>query len=344
MIYILAPCLILGIASCFPKVATKMPLAYFDPLFYNSDIAVKNESSFIVAACVALTFFFIEELIFCFLVYKLRNYMKEFNMKRELIYTNIVFITFTMTASGFIVWGCEDFFNLMALIILIFRNLLCFIISVCSPIYFSYAPEIMPYGETRECVSSIEMTLSTITPLTYFRLFIEEEYGSDVVNILDLYMDIKMYEEAASQWELSFLAISANNTLTSSHISTGAKSSLIRSIPTVSSTPVSTATVSVSQVEMLYEMAININNQYLRPSSLKKVNLPEEVENVNITRFNTLSNKLDKHLFDPVYGIVINELHNYFIKFKSSPFFHKLIIQLAKTEIYYERLRVARMN
>ena len=315
MIFIMIPCMGLGIASIWDKVAYNFPLSYYDPMF-DLTRGTEHLTDFEIAITFGLFIFFLEEMFYLCLIYLLRNTMSEFNMKTELKMICGLWIILTSACTGLEVFGCKATMSQIALILLIIRNLACFGISLCWPIYESYNSKIMPYGETRECVSSIEMTLSTITPLQYFTQYIRSTAPQHLAT-LHLYMEIKMFEELAGSQEISDNPLNLGSPAREGHL----------------------------DIRRLYDKGIRIYKEYLEKGANNVLRyIPEAVHDIMLQRFRDLKENLDKHLFDPIYGVIIKQLNNLFLEFAKSTLHHQLIYELAKTEIYYERLRIAEMN
>eukprot|EP00826_Nyctotherus_ovalis_P017237 TRINITY_DN15063_c0_g2_i5.p1 TRINITY_DN15063_c0_g2~~TRINITY_DN15063_c0_g2_i5.p1 ORF type:complete len:423 (+),score=116.55 TRINITY_DN15063_c0_g2_i5:152-1420(+) len=79
--------------------------------------------------------------------------------------------------------------------ILIIRSLVSFILSIMAPVMQYHVEVITPFGETRECVSSVEMALSSELPFLYFFEFIESVDGANGKSVINLYIEIKLYED-----------------------------------------------------------------------------------------------------------------------------------------------------
>jgi len=86
-------------------------------------------------------------------------------------------------------------------IILLIRSLVSFILSIMAPVMQYHVEVITPFGETRECVSSVEMALSSELPFLYFFEFIESVDGIRGKNVINLYIEIKLYQDAATNGE-----------------------------------------------------------------------------------------------------------------------------------------------
>jgi hypothetical protein len=82
---------------------------------------------------------------------------------------------------------------------LLVRNFVGFAVSILHPIVRSRPTAIVPYGETRECVANVEITLATELPFHEFANFIEAEYKAPGTNILTLYSRIKLFENAVEK-------------------------------------------------------------------------------------------------------------------------------------------------
>ena len=82
-------------------------------------------------------------------------------------------------------------------IVLLMRNVVGLVISVISPVIKSSERRSIPYGETRECVGTVEMALSTELPFMHFASYIEAVDGEKGKNTITLYTQIKLYEDKA---------------------------------------------------------------------------------------------------------------------------------------------------
>lgn len=190
--------------------------------------------------------------------------------------------------------GTGNLFSIILVSIILLRNIGSFFISIILPIMKSKEEIMIPYGETRECISNVELTLSTVLPFKYFSAYIENYPVADAKNILALYTEIKLYESKAETEEYE---------------------------------------------EMSFDKATNIINDFIRPDGKLKVReIPEEVCELLNKKFENLRENLNKHLFDSVYGIVINSLQGMFSSFKKTGFFKQLCMELRENEIIYERL------
>ena len=91
----------------------------------------------------------------------------------------------------------DSMFVIFSSSMLLLRNFFYFLVSTIHPVIKSSVTNIIPYGETRECVGGVDITLSTELPYLYFSQFIEQEHGTGGKCLITLYTRIKMYEDMA---------------------------------------------------------------------------------------------------------------------------------------------------
>ena len=81
-------------------------------------------------------------------------------------------------------------------LIMLLRNMITFMLSIMAPVMQYRAERITPFGETRECVNNVEMALCSELPFIYFFEFIESLDGIHGKNVINVYIEIKLYEDA----------------------------------------------------------------------------------------------------------------------------------------------------
>ena len=127
------------------------------------------------------------------------------NMNTEII-TIVVFWTFAAALFHWILFRYmsreedkrrmrESFVIMVASALLLMRNIVIFIVSIVHPVVKETVRSIMTFGETRECVGNVDITLSTELPYLYFSGFVEEKYKANGTNTVILYTQIKMFED-----------------------------------------------------------------------------------------------------------------------------------------------------
>jgi hypothetical protein len=178
--------------------------------------------------------------------------------------------------------------------VLVGRNMLTLFLSFMLPIMRGLHKKLIPYGETRKCVSNVELTLTTRSAFLVFLDYIKATKGDKGRNAIMLYSEIKRFED-----------VSANR----------------------------------ANWELIIDMAASIEHDYLIDQAEFKVDgIPNEVrQNIGV-KLQDLNRYLNPHLFDPLYGVVINILKKYFEEFKKSHEWKLLLIQLRNSEIIYERM------
>lgn len=93
-----------------------------------------------------------------------------------------------------------------------------------------------------------------------------------------------------------------------------------------------------------FEAATGIMNEFIQKDAHSEVKgIPEEVREMISRKFENLSENLDKHLFDPIYGIIINKLQVLYSAFQKSTTYDNLILELRINEIIYEKLVAAEL-
>ena len=90
------------------------------------------------------------------------------------------------------------------------------------------------------------------------------------------------------------------------------------------------------------ELAFEIFQNYIYPSSVVK-EIPKETRSLLLEKSENKQCNFDKHLFDNVYGIAVNLLQEFFIRFQQSSLFQHLKEKLAEDEKIYERLTYAKL-
>ncbi len=96
--------------------------------------------------------------------------------------------------------------------------------------------------------------------------------------------------------------------------------------------------------EDVYDMATAIQQEYVQANAPARLDdVPTEVTESLTRKFDSLRNYLDKHLFDSLYGIVINKLQEYFVAFQKSELHRHLYDELKCNEIVYDRLVYAEL-
>jgi len=141
-------------------------------------------------------------------IHLLKQADREISMNKEIILTIIFWMIstgvfhlflnrylFRMTKPSQIKY--EDLIAIICSGSLIIRNIFCFILSVVHPIVKSNVQNIIPYGETRECVEGVDIALSTEIPYLYFSKFIEEKHKTAGKALISLHAKVKIYEDFA---------------------------------------------------------------------------------------------------------------------------------------------------
>ena len=77
---------------------------------------------------------------------------------------------------------------------LMFRNLLCIVLSIAYPIQRTNRCYLIPYGETRECAKSLELVLCSRLAYQCFAGYVKEELGAEGERLTSLYNQLKLYE------------------------------------------------------------------------------------------------------------------------------------------------------
>lgn len=137
-------------------------IAYYFPVAEKSNTKVQST----VASCIYITNCFFEELLFVFLVYKLRFIQDKYNMTKELIavaiiwYMSPLFSTFVNSDRKF--W----------LLTIVIRNLSLCIISSIVPIIYSFKKDIFEEPLTIDMLGSLEIILESSKTLRYFEKYL----------------------------------------------------------------------------------------------------------------------------------------------------------------------------
>ncbi len=190
--------------------------------------------------------------------------------------------------------GSDNLSASMYFFVLVVRNVIVVIASIVVPVLTSHKGDLVPYGETRECVESVELALSTELPYQFFSEFILNTAGTPGINVLTLYTQIKLYEACPEGPE---------------------------------------------RQQELFGLANSINSDFILPNApLAIPDIPPQVRTVISRKFQDLAPNLNKHLFDSLYGVIINKLQDYFEQFKKSEEYKQLLQALRINEIIFERL------
>lgn len=218
-----------------------------------------------------------------------RGPIKE--LKEEVIVLAITWVLLNALFHAFLMRGKQ---LAICTWLLVARNMTTSFISFMLPMMRGLHRKFVPYGETRKCVSNIELALATRSSFLVFFDFIKSIEGDRGRNTIMLYAQIKRFEDISAQRENQELAI---------------------------------------------RLAGRIANDYLLDQSEFRVEgVPEEVRQHIGAKLQNLSAYLDSHLFDPLYGVVLNILERHFEQFRKSSAWQTLLIELRNNEIVYERL------
>jgi len=243
---------------------------------------------------------------FLFAVYGMRTISERRNdieMKTEII-SLVTFWTCCSCGFHFLMIHENDQQNIrdstetivivLSSIIILLRNLVSFIISIVYPVLHTSNSKIIPYGETRDCTSNVEITLATELPFIYFSYFIESVAGNNGKYLVTCYTQLKLYEDLVEKGDAQ---------------------------------------------QEAYAMASEIERNYLKEESEMKIEgIPIEIMKNLEKKLCNLKVNLDKHLYDPLYGFILNKLQEYYVAFKQSEVFKELCCELRNNEIIYERL------
>jgi hypothetical protein len=159
-----------------------------------------------VALMIGYIIIFLEEMFFLVMLLIIKNVHNDFNMKGELLLTVIFSITAAFLSGLLQIISClrndpndATFYESASCLVVISKNLLCFIVSVTIPLIETMRsrPAFIPYGETVECCENLELALSTQTACEYFSKYLEIDQIKH--NYLLLYMSIKSYELSFSE-------------------------------------------------------------------------------------------------------------------------------------------------
>jgi len=212
-------------------------------------------------------------------------------LKQEVLVLSIVW-TLLNAIFHFLLMKSNEFFACVC--ILVGRNVLTLFVSFMLPIIKGLHRRFTPYGETRKCVSNVELALTTPSAFLVFLKYIKYARGDAGRNVIMLYSQIKRFED-----------ISANR----------------------------------ENGEEIIELATSIEHDYLIDQAEFRVQgIPNEVRQHISMKLQNLGMYLDSHLFDSLYGVVINILKRYFEEFKRSYEWQILLIRLRNSEMIYERM------
>jgi hypothetical protein len=147
---------------------------------------------------------FVGPLLLALLTLKLSDYSEHpISMQTELISVVGFWTCCTMGFHFLMLFSSEaelgEEIHKVAMIIsstaLLLRDILTFVIMIVHPTLTSSDNNVMPHGETRECVENLDIVLATERPYLYFAEFVETKYGLTGSYVLQLFTQIKMYED-----------------------------------------------------------------------------------------------------------------------------------------------------
>ena len=164
-----------------------------------------------------------------------------------------------------------------------------------------FSKEIIPFCEGIESSVSLESVLCSKISLNYFQEFIRLNNKEYDLQVLELFQLIKIVE------------IDIDNL---SFVNCREKGNLEREIKAIS-------------LNILRNYISNPKSRYIKSV------IPQELHLVIKQKIDSMN--FDKHIFDPLYGLILNRLQIIYKDFKSSSAFKKLQISLLKNEIIYER-------
>jgi len=171
--------------------------------------------------------------------------------------------------------------------------------TLTSCIIKHFHHSIIPYGECLECSRSLEKVLASRISIISFHNYLEDTSDSEGHIMLEFYELIKIFEDEIEKIQLEGSASSESTRLEA------------------------------------FNLASEIMNNYINSIEFLTKNIPQDV--VLAIKRKMESQNIDKHLFDSVYGIVMNRLQKSYNDFTNSPHFKQLQIELLKNEIIYER-------
>jgi len=134
----------------------------------------------------------IQEYIFVYMIYLLRNVEEQFSINRELQLVCTSWIIF----SNLIHYMRQNYYLLTVLVLL--HMVVLFLITVVYPVLRSFCFVIIPFTCTTECVNTLELTLNNEITYGYFEKYLAFE-KSDGLPYLYFWIEVVLYKETKSQ-------------------------------------------------------------------------------------------------------------------------------------------------